>query len=301
MKCETRFGLKMKSSSVARDISYANSAKTRAGRVLVRSCENMTGRMRLLKRVSGYETEIAQGADFWQVMFDRYRVELDFLSGDLTNIPETGPVVVIANHPFGILDGLVLGYALSKVRPDFKIVAMNVFRKAKDLNDVILPVNFDETRDAMKQNMKTRNDAITYLKQGGCVGIFPGGTVSTAAKPMGQPMDPRWRNFTAKMVQKSGAEVVPIYFSGANSRLFQLASHTHYTLRMSLLIREFKKKLKKPVKMAVGQPIQPEQLLDFHGRPNEMMDFLRQQTYELALNPLPSMDYGYEFEEQYRN
>lgn len=291
----------MKSSSVARDISYANSAKTRAGRVLVRSCENMTGRMRLLKRVSGYETEIAQGADFWQVMFDRYRVELDFLSGDLNNIPETGPVVVIANHPFGILDGLVLGYALSKVRSDFKIVAMNVFRKAKDLNDVILPVNFDETRDAMKQNMKTRNDAIAYLKQGGCVGIFPGGTVSTAAKPMGQPMDPRWRNFTAKMVQKSEAEVVPIYFSGANSRLFQLASHAHYTLRMSLLIREFRKKLKKPVKMAVGQPIQPEQLLDFHGRPNEMMDFLRQQTYELALNPLPSMDYGYEFEEQYRN
>ena len=184
---------------------------------------------------------------------------------------------------------------------DFKIVGMNGFRKAKDLNDVILPVNFDETRDAMKQNMKTRNDAIAYLKQGGCVGIFPGGTVSTAAKPMGQPMDPRWRNFTAKMVQKSEAEVVPIYFSGANSRLFQLASHAHYTLRMSLLIREFRKKLKKPVKMAVGQPIQPEQLLDFHGRPNEMMDFLRQQTYELALNPLPSMDYGYEFEEQYRN
>jgi len=290
----------MKQSSIARDISYASSAKTRGGRALIRTCENLTGRPRLIRRAAGYDQEVAKGADFWQVMFDRYRVELDFLSGDLGKIPKTGPLLVIANHPFGILDGLVLGYALSKTRPDFRIVAHRVFRKAEDLNRIILPISFDETREAMKQNMQTRSNAISYLKDGGCIGIFPGGTVSTSAHPMGRPMDPKWRNFTAKMVQKSQATVLPIYFSGTNSRLFQLASHAHYTLRMSLLIREFKKNLKRPVSMAVGDPLGPEILADYYNQPNQMMDFLRDQTYGLSHQPLPSLEYGYEFEEQHR-
>ena len=111
---------------VARDISYASSAETRGGRALIRTMENMTGRIRLIKRADGYEREVQAGRDFWQVMVERYGLTLDLVGGSLKNIPRTGPLIVIANHPYGILDGLTLGHILSQTRGDFRILANHV-------------------------------------------------------------------------------------------------------------------------------------------------------------------------------
>ncbi|MEO0358485.1 MAG: lysophospholipid acyltransferase family protein, partial [Pseudomonadota bacterium] len=240
---------------IAREISYATSARTRGGQTLIRVMENATGRLNLIRRANGYETEVAAGRDFWQVMVERYGLTIDVVRGSLASIPKEGPLVLIANHPYGILDGLMMGHILSMVRGDFRILAHRVFRKAEELDKVILPISFDETKDAMKLNLDTRKTALTYLDNGGAIGIFPGGTVSTAARPFARPMDPSWRSFTAKMIAKSNATVVPIYFDGANSRLFQLASHLHYTLRMALLIKEFRAKVDHPVRLVVGAPI----------------------------------------------
>ena len=286
---------------IARDISYAHSAQTRGGRALIRAMENATGRISLIKRARGYDQDVAHGHDFWQVMVERYGLSLDVISGNLTDIPTTGPLILIANHPYGILDGLMLGHILSTVRGDFRIMAHQVFRKSADLNRVILPVSFDETKEAVKQNLKTRQEALRYLSQGGAIGIFPGGTVSTAAKPFSTPMDPGWRSFTARMVAKSAATVVPIYFDGHTSRLFQVASHLHANLRMGLLISEFKKRVDTPVRVVVGQPI-PQADLQKHAKdPREMMEFLRKATYDLSPKPLKSTEIGFEFEARYKN
>ena len=227
----------------ARDISYAYSAQTRSGRAMIRVMENSTGRLNLIKRAKGYEDEVAAGRDFWEVMRERYGLTLDVVRGSLNNVPKTGPLIMIANHPYGILDGLMLGNILSQTRGDFRILAHQVFRKAEDLNRIILPISFDETKEAVKLNLQTRKVSLDYLKDGGAIGIFPGGTVSTAERPFGKPLDPGWRGFTARMVAKSEATVLPVYFDGHTSRLFQLASHLHYTLRMGFLIREFKKRV----------------------------------------------------------
>jgi len=285
---------------VARDISYASSARTVSGRTLIRVVENATGRLKLIRRARGYGDDIANGHDFWQVMVQRYGLSLDIVGGSLDNIPKDGPLILIANHPYGILDGLMMGHILSVLRGDFRIVAHRVFRKAEDLNRVILPISFDATKDAVQQNLRTRNDALQYLSNGGAIGIFPGGTVSTAPKPFGWPMDPCWRNFTAKMVSRSNAAVVPIYFDGHNSRLFQVASHMHATLRVALLIKEFKRRTDEPVRVAIGAPISRDKLAPLANDPKSMMDFLRQQTYSLSPNPLRSMDYGYEFDDKYK-
>lgn len=286
---------------LARDISYAGSAKTRAGRAVIRSMETLGGRVRLIKRAEGYQDEIGPDRNFWQVMADRYGLGINVVSGDLNSIPATGPLVLIANHPFGILDGLLLGNILSQHRgKNFRILANGVFQKAKELNDHLLPVSFDGTRDAMRLNLETRQNALNLLADGGAVGIFPGGTVSTSAKPFSRPLDPAWRNFTAKMIAKSGATVVPIYFEGQNSRLFQIASHLHYTLRMGLLVREFKKRTDAVCDIRVGRAITADELAPFRHDANEMMHFLRHQTYTLA----PKLDnpnaIGFEFEERYR-
>ncbi|HBG99176.1 MAG TPA: acyltransferase [Rhodobacteraceae bacterium] len=286
--------------SATREISYATSAQTRGGRALIRVLENATGRLGLIRRARGYEDEVAQGRDFWEVMVERYGLSLDLVGGSLDAIPREGPVVVIANHPYGILDGLILGYILSKARGEFRILAHQVFRKAAELEKIILPISFDETKEAVKLNIATRQECLRVLGAGGCIGVFPGGTVSTSQKLFGAPMDPGWRGFTAKMIARSNATVVPIYFDGANSRLFQIASHVHNTLRVALLIQEFRKRVDEPVKVAIGAPFAHEAIDRYRGNPRELMDFLRSETYRLSPKPLKSLDYGFEFEEKHR-
>ena len=281
---------------VARDISYSSSAKSKAGRAIIRSIENMTGRISLIKKAKDYENEVAAGRDFWEVIIEKYGIQLDVLDGSLENIPKEGPVVVVANHPYGILDGLMLGYILSTTRTDFRILAHRVFKKAQDLDKVILPINFDETRDGIAKNIETRKKAIRYLIEGGCVGIFPGGTVSTALKPFGKAMDPSWRKFTARLIAKSKAKVVPIYFKGSNSRLFQIASHLHYNLRMALLIKEFGRRTNDKVSVVVGEPFSETKISQYHNNAEELMRFLRTETYKLSPDKRKGIDEGFDFD-----
>ncbi len=286
---------------IARDISYSSSAKGRGGRAMIKAMENASGRLRLIRLVRGYDRDVADGQDFWQVISRRYGIELEVLGGSLEDIPATGPLIVVSNHPYGILDGLVMGRILSERRAgEFRVLAHRIFRRAPDLERVILPISFDDTKEAAKLNLQTRADAVQYLRQGGAIGIFPGGTVSTSATPFSQPMDPGWRTFTAKMIAKSGATVVPVFFEGHNSRLFQLASHLHSTLRTGMFIREFRSRMKKPVRIVVGQPIATSQLAAFQKDPKACMDFLRKATYELSTKPIDASLMGHEFEAKYK-
>lgn len=287
--------------AIAREISYASSAASRGGRAMIRVMENATGRLELIKRANGYDDEVRLGRDFWQVIVERYGLNLRVVGGSLDLIPREGPLILIANHPYGILDGLMMGHILSLVRGDFRIMAHRVFRKAEDLERVILPISFDETKEALALNIETRKTALAYLAQGGAIGIFPGGTVSTAAKPFGRPMDPGWRSFTARMIAKSEATVVPVFFDGHNSRLFQLMSHLHTTLRMGLLIKEFRARLNSPVDVVVGQPIPRAALDDYAGDARAMMEFLRETTYGLSPRPLDASARGFEFEQRHRS
>lgn len=287
--------------NITRDISYSYSAQSKGGRALIRMMENSTGRLRLIKRARGYEDEVAAGRGFFDVMVERYGLSLDVVNGTLGHVPKEGPLIMIANHPYGILDGLMMGHILGQTRGDFRIMANSVFRKAEDLNRFILPISFDETKEALALNIATRKTALQYLSDGGAVGIFPGGTVSTAARPFSRPMDPGWRSFTARMIAKSRASVLPLYFDGHTSRLFQIASHMHSTLRMGLLIKEFKKRVDTPVRIAVGQPIGRDVLDPLAKDSKAMMDFLRKATYELSTDPEKRFDLGYEFEERHRS
>lgn len=291
----------MQPQNLSRDISYASAARSRGGRVLIRALENATGRLSLIARARGYEQELAQGRSFWQVIPERYGLSLDLRAGSLADIPAKGPLVLIANHPYGILDGLMMGQMLDLLRGDFRILANSVFRKAQDLDRVLLPISFDDTREAVALNLQTRACALDYLGQGGAIGVFPGGTVSTAATPFSRPMDPSWRNFTARMIARSGATVVPVYFHGHNSRLFQIASHLHSTLRLGLLLKEFRARVDEPVPVSIGKPIARAQLQGLTSDPNALMETLRRATYDLSPEAQGFYDLGYEFEAKYKS
>ncbi|MBN2630064.1 MAG: lysophospholipid acyltransferase family protein [Rhodobacteraceae bacterium] len=267
---------------------------------MIRAIENVTGRLSLIRRAAGYEEEVARGRSFWDVVPERYGLSLDIVAGKLENIPANGPLVLIANHPYGILDGLMMGHLLDRVRGDFRILANSVFKRAEALNRVVLPISFDDTKEAVKLNLETRAKALSYLNEGGAIGVFPGGTVSTSAKPVSRPLDPSWRNFTAKMIAKSDATVVPVFFVGHNSRLFQIASHLHANLRLGLLIKEFHSRIDEPVRVVIGAPIAAAQLAALKATPTAMMETLRRATYDLSPQPIRSYDRGYEFEAKYK-
>lgn len=284
----------------ARDISYASSMETKAGRAVVRMLENTTGRLSLLKRARGYEKDVGTKGSFFDVMVARYGLTLSLISGRLKNIPASGPLIVIANHPYGILDGLILGHVLSQTRPEFRILANSVLNRAPELSQHLLPIRFEGTKSALAENIASRRSALGILDEGGAIGVFPGGTVSTGAGPFSHPIDPTWRNFTARMVAKSRAQVVPIYFDGNTSRLFQIASHLHMTLRIGLLMQEFRKRVDTSVRIAIGAPIGRDELDPFDSDSKAMMDFLRKATYELSPEPNRSGELGFEFEKHRR-
>ena len=138
------------------------------------------------------------------------------------------------------------------------------------------------------------------MARGGCIGVFPGGTISTAPRPFGRPMDPVWRRFTARLVAKSGATVIPLFFEGHNSRLFQIASHLHYTLRMALLVNEFRARAGEPVRVVIGDALDPAEIAARAGKARGLMEYLRRQTYALSPTPIDNVGYGFEFEAAHR-
>ena len=286
---------------VNHDLSYAHSAQSRLGRTIIRCLENATGRSALLSRSPNLRTNIHSIQNFWHSIMEGYGVTIDIMQGELGDIPVDQPFIVVANHPYGILDGLVMGSVLAQSGANFKIIANDIFNKAREISDKILPISFKNTREAISLNLRTRKNAITHLSHGGAIGIFPGGTVSTSSKLFSQPADPAWRSFTAKMIFKSNALVVPIFFDGNTSRIFQLASHLHPNIRAGLLLREFKLRLDKPVRIVIGKPIPRCRMDLFKNDSRKIMDFLRLETYKLSPNKNQTFEYGYEFEHKHRN
>ena len=283
------------------DVSYAHSAQSKLGRAIIRCLENATGRSALLSRSPNLRTNVHSIQNLWHSIMEGYGVTIDIMQGELGDIPVDQPFIVVANHPYGILDGLVMGSVLAQSGANFKIIANDIFNKAREISDKILPISFKNTSEAISLNLRTRKNAITHLSHGGAIGIFPGGTVSTSSKLFSQPADPSWRSFTAKMIFKSNALVVPIFFDGNTSRIFQLGSHLHPNIRAGLLLREFKLRLDKPVRIVIGKPIPRCRMDLFKNDSRKIMDFLRLETYKLSPNKNQTFEYGHEFEHKHRN
>ena len=208
------------------------------------------------------------------------RVEYD--EEALARTPAAGPVLFIANHPYGVLDGITLTWLATKVRPDTKVLANDVLCQAPEAAANLLPVAFAPTREARETNVASRLEAQSWLRQGHAIGIFPGGGVSTSEKPLkGPAVDLPWAPFTAKLLRSSRATVVPVFFVGQNSRLFQLASHLSLTLRLSLVFRETARRIGSRLRVRVGEPIPFEDIAHIEDRAELVME-LRKRTFGLA-------------------
>nr|WP_276553769.1 lysophospholipid acyltransferase family protein [Shinella kummerowiae] len=225
-----------------KELSYANENDPRLKRWFIRSMEGLAGRNRYARLYDTWRHSIVgTSARVFGDMLDLINVRLAVQgSWPPPDLPD-GPVVIVANHPFGIGDGIaVLALAEQLGRP-FKVMIHNDLLKVPEMQPYALPVSFEETKEALALNMKTRAEAVRLLKEGTTVIVFPAGGVATAKKVFGRAEDLPWKMFPAKLIQSAQANVIPVYFEGQNGRLFHLASKVSMTLRLSLLIREFRK------------------------------------------------------------
>ncbi len=260
--------------------------KSAFGQGVVRLLENLTGRLRLgcgLKHLfADKDPDDLPGA-----FMKHFGIHLNFTHGGVHNIPATGPVVIVANHPYGILDSLVLAYLVSRVRCDYRFFAHNIFINFIHTKKYVIPLYFSDKMQDKKLNLESCTDAESFLKeQKGCVVIFPSGGVSTSRKLFGHPMDNRWKTYVARLVMKTQAHVVPIYFEGHNSRLFQIVSHISYSLRIGLFIREFVRKINTEVTLAVGAPLSYHRWASLGNDKIKLVQELYKTVYGMSSKPV---------------
>lgn len=262
------------------DFSYAAPGDAPLKRFVIRLIERMTGQPRL-KRIYRQYREDKNAGNFWEEALSRLRLQLVFDRAALAQWPAAGPLVVVCNHPFGVIDGVAICAVTARIRTDFRILTNAVLNRAEEIRAHLLPVDFAETAQALRTNLQSRTLARAHLAAGGCLIVFPAGGVSTTPSLWHRKaVDAEWKNLTARLILGAKANVAPLYFVGQNSRLFQIASHLHQTLRLSLLFKEVHDRMGSEISMRPGRVIAFEEIA--HLSPAALMVELRARTYGLA-------------------
>lgn len=224
--------------------------------------------------------------EFLQQVFDTFNIGYKVDDEALARIPRSGPTVIVANHPFGALEGVILAALLRSIRSDVKIMANFILSRVPEISDLFISVNPYSGSHAAKVNVSPMRQAIRWVKDGGLLVVFPAGEVSYWSPRKRTIADPPWSKTVSRIVHRANADVLPIYFDGANSLLFQVAGLMHPRVRTALLPRELMNKANTSIEIQIGRAIPYNKLKSFDDQ--ALIDHLRLRTYLLkdASNPV---------------
>lgn len=263
-------------------LSYSNPDDNWLTRHLVSTLEVMFGRNKIESVYYKLKEQEFSIQTFFSGALQEARISIEFDAERLAAIPATGPLMFVANHPYGVVDGVALCDLALKARGDFRILLNSLLCQDRQLAPYFLPIDFEETKDAQRTNIRSKQLALQHLSRDIPVLIFPSGMVSTANKfGFGAVVDGQWTTFAAKIIREAKATVVPIYFHGCNSRKFHVASHIAEPLRMALLVHEALKKFGDTIRVEIGRPI-PWQELENQGSRAELTGYLYRQVQALG-------------------
>ena len=270
-----------------RSLTYSNSFENPWTRMTVKAIEWMTGKFTIIRRVRQFEQmgNLA-GQSFWPATMKVMGIDLGTPSHQLDRIPQTGPVVFVANHPHGLVDGMILADLIGRRRTDYRILSRALLTGLDEAAaPYMIPVPFPHDPDAQEKMLHMRAQAMAHLERQGLIALFPSGAVATSATMWGPAVEGEWNVFTAKMIRTSGATIVPCFFTGSNSRWYQVANRISPILRQGLLLHEVVHSFDKPQAPIIGKPITPDQWQDRIGKPRDFMAWLRARALSLRDNP----------------
>ena len=193
-----------------------------------------------------------------EALLAEMKIEVEVQTSDLERIPAKGPLVAVANHPFGVLDGACLSVLLSRVRSDVRVLTNSLLAGIPELHQHCIFVDPFQTQSSADKNLKPLKQALDWLRQGGALAVFPAGEVSQINVREAQVTDPEWNTVAARLVRKTGASALPVYFSGRNSVAFHLLGLIHPRLRTLFFLQEFLQQREKEVRVRIGNAIPSE-------------------------------------------
>ena len=268
---------------VAVRFTYSHDGQSRFRRGLIRSVERLSGRDALQRL---YLDWARHGRREDETVFDAalrlLDVQIDLRGqADLARVPRDGGLLIVANHPFGILDGLAMGQLAMRLRGNAQILTNSLLCQVPEIAPHLLPVDFSGTPEARRLTSATRRRAVDLLAAGKVVVMFPAGGIATANAPViGRACDAEWHPFTGRLATLPGVTTLPVHFQGQNSRLFQIASHVSYPLRVSLIFHETRRRMGRALPVVLGKPIAAA---DLERLPRgEVAGVLRRRTMELS-------------------
>ena len=232
--------------------------------------------------------QLMESMDRPELFFDRF---IDALGIDYTvskksleRIPEEGPIMVVANHPFGALEGLVLGTIFCGMRRPFKFLGNYLLQQVDELENYLIPVDPFGHSSSSRANIRGLREAIDWLAEDGILVTFPAGAVSHLHLRHRSVVDPPWNPHIAAMIRRTQATVLPIHFFGRNSNLFQILGLTHSHFHTLLLPRELAKKRDYRVEVCIGRPVPFAAIKRFSSN-RVLIDSLRLCTYQSRVQP----------------
>ncbi len=268
-----------------RTLTYANSFDDAWTSTAIRAIEWMTGKLTILRMVNKFEkrNEHYRGQKFWGGALEIMGITLTTPAEQIARIPKEGPVVVVANHPHGMVDGMILAELIGRVRSDYRILTRSVLTGLDEAaTSFMIPVPFPHDPEAQSKMLEMRGKAMEHLKEGGVVALFPSGVVMSSDDWFGPAQEREWNVFTAKMIRRSGARVVPIFFPGCNSRWYLIANRVSAILRQGLLLHEIVRSCNKPQSPVIGEPISDKDMGLLESDPRGFMAWLRNHTLALG-------------------
>ena len=269
------------------DFSYASKLEHNfAQRLIIKTIERITGKKKLEKLYLKYSQKENDPAKFWSDILDVLNISVKNKSQNELLIPSSGKLIIIANHPFGIVDGLILCSLVSKKRNDFKIMTHETLKFLPQLEKYILPVDFSSSdKQSLRNNLNTATKARKHLESEGVLIIFPSGAVSVAKNLKEEAKDDEWKTFPAKLIHQVKSNVLPIFFDGKNGLLFHLfaSKMKNSTLKYSSYIHETRKKIGKEITIYSGNQINYDQISHIKNR-HELTNYLKEITYNLKKN-----------------
>ncbi len=266
-----------------RRLSYAGTFRNPVKAGSIRMIEWLTAKVQLLRLIRSFERSGApSGAPFWPKAIRHMGIRIDTPPEEIARIPKTGALVVVANHPHGLVDGMILAEMVNRVRSDFKILTRSLLTGIPEVEEFMIPVPFPHEENSRELGLQMRNETMAHLKAGGAIILFPAGKVAMSEGWWGPAVEAEWNVFTHKIVRSSGATILPVHFTGQNSRAFQIANHLGDTLRQGLLLYEIKRALFRPQRPFIGQPIPASELKKWEGNPRGFLAWLREHTLALG-------------------
>ncbi len=267
-----------------RRLSYAGTFKNPVKANTIRVLEWLTAKVTLLKLIRDFErTGAPVGAPFWPKAIRQMGINIQTPPEEIALIPKTGPLVVVSNHPSGLVDGMVLAELVTRVRSDFKILTRSLLTGIPEVEQFMIPVPFPHEDNARELGLQMRDETMKHLKAGGVIILFPAGKVAMSEGWWGPAVESEWNVFTHKIVKSSGATILPVFFPGQNSRAFLIANKISDTVRQGLLLYEIKRCLFKPTRPVIGAPIPAEELKKWEGNPRGFLAWLREHTLSLKI------------------